>query len=188
MNEVIYWSIERTAGLMLLLGIVLALPGLMMFWIRGGMIGGLPPSPIYYAWERILILSAVVPTVIGFVLLSGTLKNPTAIILAKIGATTFLLGGVLVVCAEALSLTLGYEKVIYLLGVYVVLACLSQALIGIALLISGMLAPWVGWTTILVNILGLASLLVFSRQDLYFPILHHFAPILIGIGLLSAKL
>ena len=187
MKEMTLWSIERTAGLMLLLGIVLVLPGLLMFWFRGGASGGLPPSIVYYAWERILILSAVVPTVVGFYLLTVTFKNPNAIILAKIGATTLFFGGVLVVTAEALSLTIGYEKVIYLLDVYVVLACLSQALIGIALLMSGMLPTWIGWTTILINIIGLTLLLIFSRQDLYFPNLHHFAPILIGFGLVSLK-
>ncbi len=122
-----------------------------------------------------------------FFLLTASFKNPNAAVLAKIGSTTFFFGGVLVVTAEALSLTLGYEKVIYILDVYVVMACLSQALIGIAMLISGLLAPWISWTTILVNIIGLTLLLIFSRQDLYFPILHHFAPIIIGIGLVASK-
>ncbi len=51
---------------------------------------------------------------------------------------------------------------------------------------AGSLAAWVGWATILVNMVGLIVLLAFSRRDLYFPALHHIAPLLIGLTLLWA--
>jgi hypothetical protein len=88
------------------------------------------------------------------------------------------------VAAEALNLTLGYDKVRGLIVVYVIIACLAQAAVGSALLLAGSLAAWVGWATILVNMGGLMVLLAFSRRDLYFPALHHIAPLLIGLALL----
>jgi hypothetical protein len=187
MNEISFWTVERIAGSLLFLGAIVVFPGLIMFWLRDGHLGGLPPSPAYYAVERTFILSAVIPTVIGFILLSGHFQDQQASILAKIGATGFMFGGVLVVAGEALGLTLGYEKVVELFKVYVIVACLSQIAIGTAFLLSGFPAPWVGWTTILVNASGLAVLLIFSRDDLYFPILHHIAPLLIGISLLFSR-
>ena len=173
-----FWTIERVAGLMLLLGDIIVFPGLMMFWIRGGHRGGAPRSHAHYVWERGFVMSAVVPTAVGFVLLAGYLQGTNAFVLANLGATAYLFGGVLVVAAEALSLTLGYEKVYGPIVVYVI----------VALLVAGLLAAWVGWAAILVNIVGLIVLLVFSRHDLYFPILHHVAPLLIGLALLWATL
>jgi hypothetical protein len=186
MAELPFWTTERVAGLMLLLGDVIVFPGLMMFWIRGGHRGGAPRSHAHYVWERGFIMSAVVPTAVGFVLLAGYFQGTNAFILTNLGATAYLFGGVPVVAAEALSLTLGYEKVYGLIVVYVIVACLAQAAIGSALLLAGSSATWVGWAVILVNMVGLIVLLVFSRRDLYFPVLHHVAPLLIGLTLLWA--
>jgi len=187
MDDLSYWTIGRISGSLLLLGVMLVMPGLILFMNRDGQLGGQPPSHYYYVWERVFILSAVIPTSIGFMLLSDCFQNPQASILAKIGATAYLFGAVLVVAGEALSLTLGYEKVVGLFNVYVIVACLSQIAIGSAIIISGFPAAWGGWTTVIVNASGLAVLLLFSRNDLYFPILHHIAPLLIGISLLSAR-
>jgi hypothetical protein len=181
-----YWTIERVAGLMLLLGDVIVFPGLMMFWIRGGHRGGAPRSHAHYVWERGFIMSAVVPTAVGFMLLAGYFQGTNAFVLANIGATAYLFGGVLVVAAEALNLTLGYEKVYGLIVIYVIVAFLAQMAIGGALLQAGLLAAWIGWGAILWNVAGLVVLLLFSRRDLYFPVVHHFAPLLIGIALLWA--
>jgi|GEM_PF-2035612 len=186
MTGLSFWTIARGAGLMLLLGDVTVFPGLMMFWIREGHRGGAPRSHTHYVWERSLVMSAVVPTAVGFVLLAGYLQGTNAFVLADIGATAYLFGGVLLVVAESLNLTLGYEKVYGLIVVYVIVAFLAQAAIGDALLQAGLLAAWIGWGTILWNIAGLVVLLLFSRRDLYFPVLHHVAPLLIGIALLWA--
>ena len=181
-----FLTIERVAGLMLLLGVVIVFPGLMMFWIRGGHKGGKPRSHAHYLWERGFVMSAVVPTAVGFVLLADYMRGTNGFILANIGATAYLFGGVLIVAAEALNLTLGYDKVYGLIAVYVVVACLAQAAIGGALLLAGVLAAWIGWAVILVNLGGLALLLAFSRRDIYFPVVHHIAPLLIGLALLLA--
>lgn len=179
-----FWSIERAAGLSLVLGDVALLPGVLMFWIRGGYRGGAPSSPAYYVWERSFFMAAVVLTAIGFVLLEGQLQNSGGRILARTGATAYLFAGILVVVAEALSLSLGYEQLYPLMVIYVVVAFLAQAAIGGAAFQSGLLAAWIGWATILWNLAWLVALPVTTPRDIYFPILHHFAPLLIGSALL----
>jgi hypothetical protein len=176
-----FWNIERAAGLFLVLGDVAVLPGLLMFTFRGGQRGGAPPSPAYYMWERSFIMAAIVLTAIGFVLLEGRLQTGNGGILARTGATTYLLAGVLGVAAEALSLRLGYAQTYPLIVIYVVVAFLGQAAMGGALLQSGVL---IGWATILWNLAWLVVLPVATPHDVYFPVLHHVAPLLIGITLL----
>jgi hypothetical protein len=178
-----FWSIACAAGLFLVLGDIVVLPGLLMFTFRRGQRGA-PPSPAYYVWERSLILAAVVLTAIAFVLLEGQLQDGDGRILARIGATAYLFAGVLGVAAEALSLSLGYDKSYTLIVVYVVIAFLAQAALGGALLQSRLLAAWIGWATILWNLVWLVALPVITPRDIYFPVLHHVAPLLIGVALL----
>ncbi len=179
-----FWSIERAAGFFLVLGNLVLLPGLMMFWIRGGQRGGAPPSPAYFVWERSFVMAAVVLTAIGFELLEEHLQVTGGRVLARTGATAYLFAGILLVAAEALSLSLGYEQLYRLIVAYVVVAFLAQAAIGGAVLQSGVLAAWIGWVTILWNLAWLVVLPVITPRDIYFPVLHHFAPLLIGSTLL----
>jgi hypothetical protein len=46
------------------------------------------------------------------------------------------------------------------------------------------LAAWLGWVTILWNLVWLVVLPVITPRDIYYPVLHHFAPLLIGTALL----
>ncbi len=179
-----YWTIGHAAGLVLVLGSVAAFPGLVMFWLRGGHRGGAPQSRAHFVWERSFIMAAVILTAVGFVLLEGSFQSINGGILANIGATAYLFGGVLLVAAETLSLTLGYEKLYGLIVIYVVIAFLAQAAIGGALLQAGSLAIWIAWATILWNLAWLAVLSLIARRDMYFPVLHHFMPLVIGIALL----
>ena len=185
MIDLRFWSLERVAGFALVLGNVAVLPGLLMFWFRGGERGGAPPSPAYFVWERSFILTAVVLTAIGFVLLEGHLQASAGRVLARIGATAYLFAGILVVAAESLNPSLGYDKLYRLIVIYVVVAFLAQAAIGGALLQSGVLAAWIGWATILWNLVWLIVLPVITPRDIYFPVLHHVMPLVIGIALLS---
>ncbi len=132
-------------------------------------------------------MAAVVLTAIGFVLLEGNLHNTDGRVLALTGATAYLFAGIVLVAAEGLSLSLGeeFENRGYALFVtYVVLAFLAQAAIGGALLQSGLLATWIGWVTILWNLVWLVVLPVITPADIYFPALHHLMPLLIGGALL----
>jgi hypothetical protein len=129
-------------------------------------------------------MSGVVLIAIGFVLLAGAFQNTDGFVLANIGATAYFFGGVLIVVAEALMLTLGYEKVVGLVNIYVVMAFLAEAAIGGAIIQSGLLSVWIGWVTILWNIAWLIVLPIISRRDIYYPILHYVMPLVIGIALL----
>lgn len=133
------------------------------------------------------ILAAVAITAIGFVLLAEALQNTDGRVLAIVGATAYLFGGVLLAAAEALQLTLGYDKLYGLIVIYVVMAFLAQAVVGGALLQSGLVAAWIGWATILWNIAWLVALPMLSPRDIYFPILHHVMPLVIGIALLRGR-
>ena len=178
------WSTGRIAGLVLILGVAATFPGLLMFGLRGGHRGGAPRSRSHYILERGLIMAGVVLTAIGFVLLADALQPTAGRSLAISGAAAYFFGGVLIVAAEALNLTLGYAQVYGLVVSYVIIAFLAQAIIGGALLQAGSVAGWIGWATIFWNIAWLAGLARFARRDMYFPVLHHVAPLLIGIALL----
>jgi hypothetical protein len=144
MIDLQFLSIARAAGVVFVLSSVAVFPGLMMFWIRGGHRGRAPRSRTHFVWERSFIMAGVILTAIGFVLFEGAFQNTDGRVLANIGATAYLFGGILLVAAEALSLTLGYEKVSGVIVIYVVMAFLAQAAIGGAVIQSGLLADWIG--------------------------------------------
>ena len=184
MNDQRFWRIEHAAGLFLVVGFAANLAGVVMFSIRGGASGGAAPSPAYYLWERGLFMAAIVLTAIGFVLLEGHLDTTAGRVLARTGATAYLFAGMVGVTAEALDLSGTGQNLYPLIVVYVVLAFLAQAAIGGALRQSRLLAPWIAWATILWNIVWLVVLPAITPQDIYFPILHHLMPLLIGAPLL----
>jgi hypothetical protein len=178
------WSMGRAAGLFLVLGSAANVAGVLMFWIRGGASGGSPPSPAYYLWERSFIMAAVILTAIGFVLLEGQLQNTSSRVWARAGATAYLIAGILGIAAEALELTWRGQSFYPLIVVYVVLAFLAQLAIGGSLLQVGSVAAWLGWVTILWNIAWLVVLPLTTSRDIYFPVLHHVMPLLVGSALL----
>jgi len=175
---------ERAIGLFLVLGSIANVVGVVMFSLRDGTSGTPPPSFAYYVWERGFFMAAVVLTAVGFVLLEGHLHTSAGHVLARTGATTYLFAGILGVAAEALDVSRTGQNLYPLIVVYVVLAFLGQAAIGGALRQSGLLAPWIGWVTIVWNLAWLVVLPVITPGDIYFPILHHLMPLLIGGALL----
>ena len=178
-------TIGRTAGLVLLLGVFVTFPGLMMFLLRGGHRGGAPRSRTQYVTERASIMAGAGLTAIGFVLLADYLQTTAGRSLAIGGAAAYFFGSVLIVAAEALNLTLGYKQVYGLVVSFVVSACLAQIIIGGALLQATAIGAWLGWVTILWNAACLIGLSLFSRRDMYFPVVHQVAPLLIGLALLG---
>lgn len=137
----------------------------------------------YLRWERGFVMAAVVVTVLGLMLLEDLLRNAGDMVFARLGLVTYLLGAPVVLVAETTFLYTGqfvYSQIV----VYVVLAFLAQAAFGVSLLRTGLLAPWAGWATILWNLGWLIVLPLFSPRDIYFSVLHHTAPFLIGITLL----
>lgn len=140
----------------------------------------------YLRWERGFIIIAVLATGLGLVLLKDMLQDAGDSVLSELGTTLYLVGAVIVVVAETAYLSKrewNYTQVV----VYVVLAFLAQAAIGIALLQTGLVAGWVGWATILWNLAWLIVLPIVRPREIYFPVLHHVAPLIIGIMLLVQR-
>ena len=184
-----FWSIEFAAGAVLILSFVALAVGATMYWIRGGLRGGAPPTRAYLVWERSFIMAAVVLTAVGLVLLEGVLQDSAGRVLARVGATAYLFGGVMVVAAEASGLKQGphddgSEQIWAPVVVYVVLALLAQAAIGGSLLQAGVLPGWIGWATIAWSAAWLLAYAI-KRGDIYIPFVHHTMPLMIGIALVS---
>lgn len=178
------WSMTRVAGLILVLGAVANFAGVGMFSIRRGAVGGPATTHSFFVTERVFIVAAVIFTAVGFVLLEGAFRDKNGHILARLGASAYFLAATLITTAELLALNLG-GNVRELGPMYVVIAFLAQASIGGALLRSHMVATWIGWTTLLWNIAWLVVLPLVSPIGIYFPILHHLLPVMIGIALLT---
>ena len=178
-------DLERGTAAFLLLGVVATFIGAAMFFLRGGMQTDIPAiPPASYTWERGFILAAVVLTAIGFMMLEMRLQEASGRVLARTGAVAYLFGGVLVVAAEALMLSQGHALTHALIAVYVILALLAQAAIGGALLQSRLLPAWIGWAAIGWNLLFLVVLPLTSAGDMYYPVVHHVMPLVVGIALL----
>jgi|GEM_PF-1236142 hypothetical protein len=136
-------------------------------------------------WERGCIITAIVATTLGLVLLGDMLRTAGDTFMGMLGVVAFGFGAVVVVVAETAYISKRdwlYSQVV----LYVVLAFLAQAAIGAALLQATLVAGWVGWVTIVWNLAWLVLLLIFSRRNVYFPVLHHVAPLIIGIALLAS--
>jgi hypothetical protein len=132
-------------------------------------------------------MAGIVLTAVGFSLLEGPLQSSAGSVLARAGATVYLFGGIMGAAAEALNLA-DKDRYFYpLVVVYVVLAFLAQVAIGGALLQAGLLAAWIGWVTIVWNVAWFVVVVRLTPRDIYFPVLHHAMPLLIGIGLLLSQ-
>lgn len=179
-------SEQGIAAGILILSAVLTSIGITLWMGRNLYDWTIASGPSYLGWERGSIMAAMVATLLGVVLLERLLQaagNPAA---ARLGL-------ILLLVATALGLT--WEAAVIgragdnqsLIATYVVLALLGQAALGLALLQTGLLAPWVGWVTIVWSLGWLAALPILSTGDLYYPVLHMVVPLLIGIALLAKR-
>ena len=135
-------------------------------------------------WERGSIIVATLATVLGLVLLADMLHAAGDTYLAQLGMVTYLFGALLAVVAELAFLSSGewhYPQILC----YVILAFLAQAAIGAALLQTGLLASWVGWFTVIWNLGLLLIMLIVRPRDIYYPVIHFLAPLIIGLALLA---
>lgn len=183
MAEQDLFSERQSAGLLLILCFAVFTVGGILYTGRAIWQWPVGETVVYLRWERGLVIAAVVLTVLGLALLEGLLRNAGDTLIGRLGFVTYLVGAALVMVAETTFLTTR-QFVDPQIVVYVVLAFLAQAAFGVALLRTGLLASWVGWATILWNLGWLVVLPIFSPRDLYYPVLHHTAPLLIGIALL----
>jgi hypothetical protein len=174
----------RAAGLILVLGSAVNFVGVALFSLRSRTVGGPAATHSFFVTERIFIIVAVILTALGFVLLDEAFRDENGHLLARLGATAYLVGATLITAGELLGLNLGGD-VREFGPMYVVISFLAQASIGGALLRSRMLPTWIGWTALLWNIAWLVILPLVSPIGIYFPVLHHLLPLVIGIALLT---
>ncbi len=145
-----------------------------------------PIDNSHIIWERGFIIAAVLTTVLGLALLEDLLRTAGDSAFARLGLMAYLVGAVVVMVAETASL--GDRKFVHAqIVLYVLLAFLAQAAFGAALLQTGLVAGWVGWATVIWNLGWLLIMLLVRPSDIYYPVLHHVAPLVIGIALLTQR-
>lgn len=176
---------ERTAAASLL---VLSF---MIFFVAGVLFTGralwkweIKNLSTYMLWERSLVIVPTVTTSLGLVLLSDLLNAGGDTFLARLGTTAYLFGAVLVVSAETSFVSKGEWNSVQVI-LYVILALLGQAAIGAALLQIGLAAAWVGWVTIIWNVGFLLIFIIARPREVYYPAIHFFPPLVIGLGLVA---
>lgn len=177
-------STRTFAASLLVMSAFVFLVGGVLFTGRAFLKWQMAETPSFVIWERGFVIAAIVAMVLGLALLDDMLRAAGDMFLSRLGMVAFLTGAVVVVAAETAYLGKRdwlYPQIVF----YVVVAFLAQAAFGAALLQTGLVASWVGWTTIIWNLLWLVVLLIFSPRNMYFPALHHVAPLIIGIVLLS---
>jgi hypothetical protein len=140
----------------------------------------------YLIWERGLILAAIVAVVLGLALWTDGLMTKGDPVAARLGYVIYLIAGMLGIVAESYLIS-GREPLYALIVIYVVMALLGQTALGVSLLITKLLPAWIGWSTIVWNLAFLVLLFAISSADIYYPIVHHVMPLVIGIAYLVRK-
>lgn len=183
MDAGIFTSEQIVTGILLVLSWIIFLPAGILYTGRAIWKWPAAQSQSYLVWERSLVMAAILVATLGLVLLEKLLGAAGEKILSPLGLTIFQIGTVLVVAAETFSLN--RQEMIYApIVAFVVLAFLGEAAFGAAILRTGLLSAWVGWATILWNLVWLAILPIARPQNMYYPWLHYVAPLVIGIALL----
>jgi hypothetical protein len=137
----------------------------------------------HLVWERGLVIAAALINLMGFVALESLLHGAGDVVIGRLALSVTLIATAVLLTAEGSFL--GSHNWVYpQIVIYVALAFLAQAAFGVALLRTGIVPGWAGWATIAWNLGWLAILPFASPKDIYYPALHHAAPLLIGIILL----
>jgi hypothetical protein len=175
----------RASGALMVLAFLVFTVGAAMWWRRqsdpvlASTMGG-----AYVTWERVLIIAGLVLNVVGLVLFDELLRGTGNPLLGRIGIYGYAFAALFALVYEAMGLN-GAAPVYPLIVIYVVLAFLAQATIGIALLSGGVLPVWVGWLAVGWNVIWLVALPVVSPRDIYIPVLHHVVPLVVGMLLVA---
>ena len=183
------WLTTRgVTGGLLLTSNALVVVGILMFNFRVFLHAPFGARPDYYQWERGLIVSGYLVMALGLAGLSSLMRQAGDPLLSDLGLTAFIMGAVLVTVVEVSWLTkagLPDGLTGALVRIFVVLAFLAHAAYGAAMLQTGLLPGWLGWTTIIWNI---GWLLVLVRaSDPYYPVLNLELPLLAGLLLLAMR-
>ncbi|MBI5931304.1 MAG: hypothetical protein HY862_18500 [Chloroflexi bacterium] len=174
---------RQIAGVLLIAPMFIFAVGGILFTGRAIWKWPIGQTPVYLRWERSFVVTALIVNVLGLVILEGLLSAAGDTIIARLALVSYLMSAVVVLVAEMSYLhnrDWAYPQIV----LHVVIAFLSQAAFGAALLQTGLVASWVGWVTIVWNVAWLVVLAIASPSNMYFPALHHVAPLFIGISLL----
>ncbi len=167
------------AGVLFLLTFLLGLTGIILFIARENT--GWFDAP--FALQRWLILASWLVAAAGAVFLAGVRPRVQPSALLVMGVVLFALGGLIAAVAELSLLTRAFTVTSTWGVVFASSLFVGEALIGVGLLRSGPVPPWVARTVIGWNMLWLVTLLLISREDMYYPGLHYIPLLLIGIPL-----
>jgi hypothetical protein len=178
-------ALPRVTGVLLVSCFAVFAIGGLLFTARNGMAGKPAPNFAYLALERGFIMAAVVVTALGLALLAALVgrEHNDAVIPARLAAATYAVAAILILSAEA-SLLRNGSCPRTLIVAYVAVAFLAQAAFGAIVVRTGFLPAWIGWAAIVWNVAWLLILPVLSPRDIYYPVLHHVIPLVIGIALL----
>lgn len=144
------------------------------------------PALSIHGFSRLLIgVAAPLSVLLGFAVLTDLLRDAGDRVLSWLGLLTYLLGTVFIVIVELNDAMNGGYLRDYA-HLYTFLAFIVQAVYGIALLRTGLVPTWVGWTTIVWNLGWLAWFYTvnYPTGPGYYPGWHWAMPFLIGAVLL----
>jgi hypothetical protein len=180
------WLTARglTGGL-LLASVALVFVGVMLFTARVFWHWPVSTRPGYYQWERGLVTSGFVAQALGLAALGRLLHESGDPLFADLGLTAFTLGAGVLILVEVAWLAkadLPDRITGAWMRAFVVVFFVAHTAYGAALLQTGLLPGWLGWTTVIWNVGWLVVL--FRARDPYYPVLHFELPVLAGILLL----
>jgi hypothetical protein len=183
------WLTARglTGGL-LVAGSALVMVGILMFTWRVFLHAPAGARPGYYQWERGLVFGGFLTLALGLAGLKNLLVQAGDPLWADVGLTAYVIGAVLLTLGEVAWLTaagLPAGLLGALIRVFVVLSFIGQAAFGAAILQTGLLPAWLGWTTVVWHLGWLALML--RAGDPYYPFMHMALPLLAGLWLLAKR-
>ncbi|MEZ4770192.1 MAG: hypothetical protein R2844_17420 [Caldilineales bacterium] len=174
---------RRLAGFLLIGCFLVFVVGGLLYTGRAILKWPAAQTDTYLLWERGWVIAAALVNVLGFVVLADLLQNSGDLIIARLALTVYVIGTAVLLAAEGTFLH-DRQWVTAQVVIYVALAFLVQAAFGVALLRTGIVPAWAAWLTIVWNLGWLALFAVLRPDDIYYPVLHHVAPVLIGVALL----
>ncbi|MDX1510497.1 MAG: hypothetical protein R3249_04070 [Nitriliruptorales bacterium] len=179
-------DLARAAAIGLLLAFVAMIAGATIWATAGGQDGS-TPGTARHAWERGLLMAAIVLTVLGLLLLAWSLRGSPGFGLVLAGATVSAIAGALGLVEEASTVSPSFAAAGWVLTTYVFLAFAGQGIVGFGLVQFGGRLTAAGWILVAWNIAWPLIVLTFSGDDLYYPVLHHFVLPAVSIPLLTVN-
>lgn len=176
--------LERRLAAALLIGcFIIFMVGGVLYTGRAIWKWPLAQTHIYLLWERSWVIAAALVNVLGFVMLAGLLQHAGDLVIARLALAVYMIATAVLLAAEG-TFMFDRQWIWPQVALYVVLAFLAQAALGVALLRTSLVPAWVAWVTIAWNLGWLALFAIVRPEDIYYPVLHHVAPLLIGAVLL----